>query len=110
MSAKSTNLLTQENASAAEIYQVIALSTGHITEADAKLLEELANSQRATMIMGREYGFFIKLFPEDVESNLRNGYSEALKRIITEAHRAGFQMIELDRDAPAISTLPTFNW
>jgi len=110
MSAKSTNLLTQENASAAEIYQVIALSTGHITEADSKLLEELATSTDATMIMGREYGFFIKLFMDDLDSNLRDRYSEELKTIITEAYNAGFQMIELDRDAPFISTLPTFNW
>jgi len=110
MSANDTNLLTQENASAAEIYLVVALSTGHITEADSKLLDELANSIDAGMIMGREYGFFIKLFMDDLESNLRDGYSKELRTIITEAYKAGFQMIELDRDAPVIATLPTFSW
>ncbi|WP_138437949.1 DUF5983 family protein [Marinobacter shengliensis] len=94
----------------AETYQVLAVSTGHISEQDNLLLLEAANDPDETMVMGRKTGYFIKLYADDTPLNYRHGHSEALKRLIRLALEAGFQMIELDADASMIDGLDVFDW
>ena len=62
--------------------------------------------------MGRETGFFIKLY-EDEQSedvNLYHGYSETIKDIIRWAYESGYRMIEFDCDANVLPQFPVFDW
>lgn len=91
-----------------EKYTVLALSTGHLTAEDSLLLKELSRSSQ--MILGRDAGYFFKLYEDEVESNLDEGMSEHLKHIIQCAHNSGFRMIEFDSDANVLPQFATFDW
>jgi hypothetical protein len=94
----------------AERYQVVALSTSHITEGDADALADLSAFAKTLSVMQRETGFFIKLSPEYPKMNLREEFSPALLNIIQSALDQGISMVELDNRAPEIDNLPTFDW
>ncbi len=89
-------------------YRVVCLSTGHVTDTDREVLEDLARNRKENMIMGREYGWFIKLYED--EATRFEGVSEHVHHILDAAFNAGFRMVEFDRDAKIYNTLPTFNW
>lgn len=101
---------------ALETYEVVALSTGHLTLEDRDALEDAAN-EGDPMVLKRDTGFFIKFYPagpEDNEgispSNLRHGHSETIKDIIRWALKSGYSMIEFDSDADMLEQFPTFDW
>lgn len=91
-----------------EHYQVVAMSTSHLTEADRDSLLG-AVGQRDQMVLQRDTGFFVKLFVDETESNFRHGDSETIKNIIRWAHRSGYQMIEFDCDAAVLPRFPVFD-
>jgi len=93
-----------------ESYRAVAISTSHLTEKDRDALEETAQDQEETMVMSREYGFFIKLYPDDSVLNYRYGHSDTIKDIIKWAVHSEYQMIEFDRDAGALEQFPEFEW
>jgi hypothetical protein len=99
-----------------ETYQVVALSTGHLTHEDRNALDNAA-SEGDPMVLKRDTGFFIKFYPADTEdnegispSNLRHGHSATLKDIIRWALKCGYSMIEFDCDADALDQFPTYDW
>lgn len=102
----------------AEEYRAIAINIAHLTQADAEAFN-LAISEGETMLMKRQYGYFLKLFEEERdcadhfknrEGNYRHGVSSTCKAIIQWAYNAGYRMIEFDCDAPAIDLFPVFDW
>jgi hypothetical protein len=104
-----------------EQYSCLAVSTSHIKESDAKMLQHLADSEPnvCDMIMARESGFFIKLYEEEDEYlddpeyehlNYYSTLSHEANALIELAYRAGYRLIELDCDARRYPNLPMFEW
>lgn len=96
-----------------ESYRVLVLSSSHITAADVSVLTREAFNADNGMVMGRDTGFFIKLFsdPSDTTMDINKDYSLALKSIVLWAKEKGYGMIELDADGPVMSDIfPTFDW
>tara|TARA_R110001599_G_scaffold350659_2_gene581138 strand:- start:69 stop:347 length:279 start_codon:yes stop_codon:yes gene_type:complete len=91
-----------------ETYQVIALSTSHIEQADNNALRIAAF--QTNMVMERESGFFIKLYMNDLAGNIRGDYSPSLCKVIEFAFNNNFEMIELDSDAQIIQELDQHDW
>ena len=80
-------------------YRVIGISTDHLSREDRDYLESLAKDPAIGMVMGRDTGWFLKLY-EDLDLNLDYpAMSPSLQAIITCVHMAGFRMIEFDCDA-----------
>ena len=93
-----------------ETYNVLALSTAHLSPEDLDILQKEAEDPDEWMVMSREPGFFIKLYCDDTEKNLRDGYSDTIIEIIKYACTKGFQMIEFDRDAAVCGKFPTYDF
>jgi len=96
-----------------ETYQVVALSTGHLSAEDIDVLTRLSKDTARNMILGRDTGFIVKLYAPDPgepdpQSNYDQDYSESLVKIVRWATSQGFQMIEFDADAPALSEFPVY--
>jgi len=70
-----------------DVYQVVALSTAHLSDEDMAVLEQAAGQD---MITKRDTGFFVKLYEEDYgggrSANYRDSYSDTLKGIIRWAY------------------------
>lgn len=92
-----------------EEYKVVALSTGHLTEADRDALADAINDGDH-MVLQRESGFFLKLYEENTCLNLCHGHSESIKEIIQWAHKAGYLMLEFDADAMVLPQFPVYDW
>jgi len=92
-----------------EDYKVVVLSTAHLTEEDRDALAE-AVADGEQMVLQRETGFYLKLYPEDTPDNFRHGHSDSIKNIIRWAHQAGYRMIEFDCDAAVMQGFPVFDW
>ena len=91
-----------------ETYKTLGLSTGHITEKDSEVLQEL--SKASNMIFSRDTGFFIKIYTDKLELNTNDEYSKALISIIKYAYSNNFKMIELDCDIELSEKFKSFNW
>jgi hypothetical protein len=92
-------------------YKTIALSTGHLNEADVISLTNMVNSTGiATM---RDTGWFLKLYELEGEDEnsitvWREYYpfvNDSLLTILIEVYLAGFRMIEFDQDVEMIDEL-----
>lgn len=94
---------------APESYKCLALSTGHLTEKDMRILTGLAGDDQ--MVFERECGFFIKLYESaevgEDDSNYRDGFSSYLLKILDYALANGYRMIEFDRDVEVLDLFPT---
>lgn len=101
-----------ESALPEERYLVVAMSTGHLTEADNDVLTAAADDVDESMVMGRDTGFLIKLYKDELSEglNLHHGHSETIKDIIKWAYERGYQMIEFDSGAEVLPQFPTFDW
>lgn len=97
--------------------RLAVLATNHATERDAKLLE------RCTQFRGRaplplivyphdEYGWLVNTAPTalDPEELEREGFSQALQRLLSDARDAGYSWLLLDRDADPHPDYPTHDW
>lgn len=93
-----------------EIYKVLVLSTGHLTESDSRVLSSLAKTD--SMIAERDTGYFLKLYvPEGPnDHNYRLGMSPDFHRIVAYATAKGFLMIEFDRDAAPVAEFSMHVW
>lgn len=92
-----------------ETYQVVVLSTAHLTQSGRKELDKRGHTPTDGMVFVREEGFFIKLyeFNSDNEKNVRD---ENLQFVLRWALKQEFRMIQFDRDGPICDALPEFNW
>tara|TARA_R110002167_G_scaffold204404_1_gene408434 strand:+ start:3741 stop:4055 length:315 start_codon:yes stop_codon:yes gene_type:complete len=90
-----------------ETYKAVALSTGHLTEADRDYLAVL--STQSSMVMSRDEGFFVKLY-EEMEPSTIAHFGETLGAVIEWAYSLGVRLVEFDRDANTSDLFPTFEW
>jgi|LakMenE01Jun11ns_1017448.scaffolds.fasta_scaffold9687637_2 hypothetical protein len=93
-----------------EIERVLVLSTGHISEADSKLLD--AGTIPCTRY---EYGYLIyvgerKDLQEAREQLIPTGISAALYYLLLLTVDKKCTWLKLDRDGPVRTDLPLFNW
>lgn len=90
-------------------YRTLVLSLAHITKEDEVVLAREKVNQDNGMILGRDTGFFIKLY-EDLEDCLMDDYSLPLKSLVIWAKEKGYSMIELDFEGPVMDEVfPTFD-
>ena len=87
-------------------YAVAALNTAHLAEGDHGALSRAGTTMTDGMVFERETGYFIKLY-DQLEQNLRTGFSPTLRRIVADLHGKGYRMLEFDTDAPVIDVYPT---
>jgi len=85
-----------------ETYQVLCLSTAHLTESDKDLLQCLSDDPEEWMYMARKPGFFVKLYSDELGLNKVPGDTDQLQKIVDAAFLAGYRMLEFDRDADAL--------
>jgi len=96
-------------------YKVICLSTAHIRQSDAERLREMGEDIEVSMILSRETGGFVKLYP-DLEDEPRileadyPGFSDEFYNVLNQAKLAGFTMVEFDNAATEYEFLPAFDW
>lgn len=89
-------------------YKALGVSVCHIPLDEHDALNKLAGDPDCNMIMGRDTGWFIKLYDE-IESNLGyNGLGEEFHNILVSAVKAGYRMLEIDTDAQVHDEFPTF--
>ena len=86
-------------------YKCLAISIAHLTSSDIRILEcRPVNDTELNMIMERDTGFFIKLY-EDIEDNVYPAMTTTFNSILVQAAKAGYRLVEFDRDAPIHSNL-----
>lgn len=78
-----------------EISKILTLSTAHITEATAKLMEHHCRRD--------EYGFFMS-------THYVRWPSEDLVEVLKFARANGCDYVNLDRDGPVVDELPVYDW
>lgn len=93
-----------------ELCQMATLSTCHITETDALLLQEdcTALIPRVTVYELGEYGWLV--WVEQDEDAMPAGYSEEFLKLFKLAKEFNAAYIRLDRDADQIEGLAKFDW
>ena len=99
-----------------EIQNILVVSTRHIPEHDAKLLEK--ESTTLSTIHNTEYGFLIWLPWSSDKLTIKarctelekQGLSETLSRLVMLAYENGCSYLNLDCDGPVLSFLETFDW
>ncbi len=87
-------------------YKVLPLTIEILSDADVKTMQHASKYARdpmgtlqnvgAGMILERDTGFFVKLYAEAGYNNF--GLSEAAQEVLEIAHKAGYLMVEFDRD------------
>jgi hypothetical protein len=102
-----------------EIAHALVLSTGHITQADVKLLDQCESPvlcfEKKQHQDGDEFGWWIHVSdPEDGFNSdaqiLAARYSRAFIGLLHLARQLGCQWLMLDRDGPVRDDLPKFEW
>lgn len=94
----------------AETYHCLALSTAHVKQHTAR---QLSLGLGSNMVMKRETGFFIKLYECTEEGDDPAPWAveyPELHALLRRAYDAGFRLVEFDRDADTVATLPTYDW
>jgi hypothetical protein len=96
-------------------YKAIGINTCHILQSDAERLTLLGDDPAVGMILARDSGAFVKLYP-DMKDEPRvleadyPGFSEAFYNVLGQAKLAGFTMVEFDNAATGYDALPAFEW
>ena len=103
-----------------EIHKMLGISTGHMTEADDKLLKggvDISISFFPKVNSVGLTGLFIPLdrsphrvVDGDIRRLRKDGFSDAFLKIIELAFKAEFDWIMFDGDGPVYTELPTFDW
>lgn len=89
------------------IFKVLDISTGHITEDDAKRLE--ANEDRITAYSLHEYGWLVYI-GEIIENWPKKYWSPAFRKVLRVAKELGCEYVRFDRDGTEYDGLPKFDW
>lgn len=92
-----------------EIQKMITLSTAHITEQTAKLLDKEPEKNNMTISVYKksEYGWFLPI--ESIDYNTA-AIPEDLKKVIAFAKDHGCSWLCLDCDGPILDYLDTYKW
>jgi hypothetical protein len=91
-----------------DTYNVISISTSHISNEDRIRLDVYSNDKTCNMIMNRDSGWFIKLY-DDESANEAHGLSAPLTTLLNVCLNLGFRMIEFDSDATVYEALTCFD-
>lgn len=92
-------------------YTCMVLSTAHITEDDDRYLRLCAQDPTNSRVMGREEGYFIKLYSDP--AGLRKafaGLSDEGLSVLEYCLSSGCRLIEIDRDVDPSDQFPVFDW
>lgn len=95
------------------IFKHADLSTGHITENDAKILTNNSETNLApdVVVYEYEYGFFIPILDHMDYKQIRSaGLSEAFVKILKRCKKEGVQLLRLDCDGSEDDKLQKFEW
>ncbi|MEK3955921.1 MULTISPECIES: DUF5983 family protein [unclassified Psychrobacillus] len=92
-----------------EISSMLTISTAHISEETAKLIESNA-IQGLIHYQKNEYGWFIYTGVEEDEVELKEDLPEDLKSVMDVAIRHNCIWLCLDRDAELAKDLPIYHW
>ena len=97
---------------AIEIYTVMVISTRHITEDDARVLQKVATEEKTDplLVIDYDYGFrlFVKNDRHDPCADAR--LSAAARECIALAGSYGCRWVEFDRDGPTYDGKEMFEW
>lgn len=102
-----------------EVHSLICVSTGHLTENDARILTDCAEREILPQyLMKYEYGFIIRrLVPHTWYTEFQQlGLSSEAMDLLQYVVQMGFDAIEFDCDGPALrnnetkSAFPIFDW
>lgn len=91
-----------------EIHNVLTLSTSHVTETTAKILNSIPCEQWSSVCGGPfgSYGWFMYAPEEDFEGTI----PPELMRVFKYARSVGCKYVLFDRDANTVDQLPAFEW
>jgi len=95
-----------------EVRRTLVLSTRHIrASTNTRLLEACIGECGLPYIGQHDYGFYLWV-PQDEESLAEHCGQDTgdVADLLRFAFRHGFHEIKLDRDGPALSDLPTYDW
>lgn len=92
-----------------ETYQIVTLSTSHMTRADNEML---GRDGYDIGVACHDYGYIVSTNMDDeTDEDGRARYlSPELIQVLDWAREAGFRWVEFDRDAPCVDGLSTFEW
>ena len=92
--------------------QMLTLSTSHLTKCDNEfLVSNTCNQSLEAYLLPYTYGFIIRrVIPEVVDHFIEEGASLNLIAILNFSISNNFEVLEIDRDGPALSELPTHDW
>lgn len=106
--------VVEEMRNANDKYWVLGVSTAHVLQEDMERLRELAESGVCNMVLSRDTGGFVKLYPDDGEPRVLEvdypGFSAHFYNVLAKVKAAGFAMVEFDQDAAEYDLLPIFEW
>lgn len=104
---------------------VIEMSTGHVPEADGRLMDDIQSRFDASFKRDNpfiesadEYGIMVKInlneetdgFARTMDCLAAMGFSSIFTGIVYLARSQGAKYLRLDRDADTIEGLPQFEW
>lgn len=90
-----------------EIRPFLVLSTGHVSEETAKMLDSTPAAQWP--VLGGpfgDYGWFMRASDEDTSGDI----PVELMNVFNFARANGFNYVLFDCDASTVDQLPTFDW
>ncbi|WMC09547.1 hypothetical protein PU634_10505 [Oceanimonas pelagia] len=91
--------------------KLVLLSTGHISEPDARRLEQLARElHMEERLWNRGYGFMMQVeLMQDAIAECQLPLT-SLPWVLDYVRERGAQWLLLDRDVETIEDLPTYDW
>lgn len=94
-------------------YSLLRLNFAHVLPDDRDVLADLATDTREQRVLGCENECFVKLkYAETVGDTSRvfnEKLSPRLNRLLSKISEAGFMLVEFDKDADVLPSLPTYN-
>lgn len=100
-----------------ELHTVGVVSSGHVTESDARILDRLGSLnvvQTNVLDYGHGWRWYIGssdgTYDERQQYAFDQGLSDAFLALIETLHGLGCVYAQIDCDGPAVSFLPFYNW
>lgn len=97
------------------IFRIVSLSTAHITREDDTKLSEDHTDDRPWMLSTSTYGWVLIVpDPPQLEQTLQSlkerGYSDAMLKIVLQAHRQQARFLRFDAGEAWSTKWPRFEW
>lgn len=102
-------MLVESLKNSSDQYKVLGVNTCHVSATEREALDRLAADADCTMILGRDTGWFVKLYEEP---ELNSGYQDlgdTFNHILKSALRAGYRMVEFDCAAQTYDKFAVFD-